>query len=476
MAIIGLQRRIREVGRIRIGVQTDTRSGKRAPKKLDRFRFTSPDRSVIEAAATIYGGSAQAWDNNGTPQWECISDATELRIALPPDPNDMAWSQFYETWGAGFAQKRCDGVRDTIRDRACDCDPEARTCKPTSRLSVLLPDIAGLGLWRLESHGYYAAVELAGAIDLIQQMAGAHSVIPARLRLELREVRRLVNNKPTVRKFAVPCIDLDVSIMGVRSIAVQVGGDPVLEAPETPALEAGWAPVPDPEPPEVLSVVEQVKEQTKPRAKPERANAAAPIPPTGRAPGRTKFCHLCGAAYGTEPLVRNPDPSEGGTFVHKACVDGGTESEASPVGGEPPEPVLVVDGGDGQPGVSTDASTEPVPAVARPAPSIPTAGPDHMTHGQHKKIMAMTAELFPVDPQKVTGPQANEYRRNVTLGICEALGTVGLTSRGDIDRATAIVLIDALEGIERGELRWDDDAGQLVDVETSAVIGFRRDT
>lgn len=465
MAIIGLQRRIREVGRIRIGVQTDTRSGKRAPKKLDRFRFTSNDRSVIEAAASIYGGTAQAWDNNGVNQWECISDATELRIALPPDTSDLAWSQYYEQWGAGFCQKRCDGVRDTIRDRACDCDPENRTCKPTSRLSVLLPDIAGLGLWRLESHGYYAAVELAGAIDLIQQMAGAHAVIPARLRLELREVRRLVNNKPTVRKFAVPCIDLDVSIMGVRSIALQVGGDPVLEAPETPALESGWAPVPEPEVPEVLSVVEQVKEATAPRARPQRSNAAAPLPATGRTPGRTKFCHLCGAAYGTEPLVRNPDPTDGTAFVHKACLEG---SEASPDGGEPPTPETVVDGGDGQPDAGIDAPVEPVPAAARPR------GTDPMSHNQHKKIMAMTAELWPVDPKEMTGPESNEYRKAITLGICEALGTEGLTSRSDIDRTTAVVLIDALEGIARGDLIWDNEAGQLIDNETLALIGFRK--
>ena len=474
MAIIGLQRRIREIGRIRIGVQADTRTGRRAPKKLDRFRFTSPDRSVIEAAAAIYGGEAQAWDNNGAAQWEVITDATELRIALPPDPSDMAWSQFYESWGGGFCQKRCDGVRDTIRDRACDCDPENRDCKPTSRLSVLLPDIAGLGLWRLESHGYYAAVELAGAIDLIQQMAGAHAVIPARLRLELREVRRLINNKPTVRKFAVPCIDLDVSIMGVRSIAMRVDGEPAaLEAPEVPEL--GWTPVPEVEPPAVLSVVEQVKEATTPKETKPRANAAAPLPATGRRAGATptaQFCHLCGAPYGAEALVRNPD-TDGNKFVHKGCVEHLTagEPETSPAGDEPPDPGPMADDGDGPPGGRNDAPTEPAPVVARP----PTPGPDHMTHGQHKKIMAMVAELFPVDPQQVTGPEANAWRRSLTLGICEALGTVGLTSRGDIDRATAVVLIDALEGIERGELRWNDEAGQLIDVETNAVIGFRRE-
>src|SRR4051812_35230845 len=89
MAIIGLQRRIREVGRIRMGVQVPTRTpGKRAPKKIDRFRFTSPDRSVIEAVAGVYGGVVHEWDNNGAGQWEVITDATELRIALPPNPAD----------------------------------------------------------------------------------------------------------------------------------------------------------------------------------------------------------------------------------------------------------------------------------------------------------------------------------------------------------------------------------------------------
>lgn len=471
--ILGLQRRIREIGRLRIGVQADTRTGKRAPKKLDRFRFTSPDRSVIEAAATIYGGTAVSWDNNGASQWECISDATELRIALPPDPSDMAWSQYYEQWAKGFCSHRCDGQYNTVRDQPCSCDPENRECKPTSRLSVLLPDIAGLGLWRLESHGYYAAVELAGAIDLIQQMAGAHAVIPARLRLELREVRRLINNKPTVRKFAVPCIDLDVSIMGVRNLAIRVGdAEAAIEAPEVPEL--GWAPVPEPERPEILSVEEQVKEATAPKQAAKRSNAAAPLPGTGRHRGSGRnvdtVCHLCGLAYGGAPLQRNPDPTDGGRFIHKACAE---DVETSPVGDEPPVAQPVADGGDGPPGGDAPSlPTEPVPAAARPRPAA--AGPDYMSHNQHKKIMAMTAELFPVDPQEVSGPDANTYRRHITLGICEALGTAGLTSRGDIDRATAVVLIDALEAIERGEMRWDEENEQLIDVQTNAVIGFRK--
>jgi hypothetical protein len=461
--ILDLQRRIREVGRIRIGVQADTRSGRKAPKKLDRFRFTSTDKSALEAIAKVYGGTVEPWENNGSAQWEVITPATELRIALPPDPADMAWSQWYETWAKGFCQKRCDGQRDIIRDRGCDCDPEDRTCKPTSRLSVLLPDVAALGVWRLESHGYYAAVELAGAIELIAQMAGVHSVIPARLRLEHREVRRLIDGKPTVRKFAVPCIDLDVSILAVRTIALKAGDD------DGPAeLPAGWQPVPEVELPEVLSVVEQVKEAEKPKpSAPRRANAAAPLPATGvdrrnpKAPD-ANVCVVCQKPYGTEPLAKNTT-GQGGRFIHRACQDA-PSSEASPVGdGSQQGPDVGADGGGGEASGPDVAPAEPTPAAARDK--------GRMSTGQRSKIMAMVAGLFPTD---LSNDEANIYRRNITLGICEALGSPGLISRSDIDGDLAQVLIDALEAIEAGQVEWQDDPGQLFDLTTGEIIGFRR--
>jgi len=138
MAIIGLQRRFREVGRIRMGVQVPTRSGKRAPRKLDHFRLTSPDRAVIEAVAVVYGGAPKEWDNDGVNEWEVTITASELRIALPPNVTDLGFSQFYEAWAKGYCTRRCDTVRDTVRDVACDCDPDDRMCKATTRLTVLL--------------------------------------------------------------------------------------------------------------------------------------------------------------------------------------------------------------------------------------------------------------------------------------------------------------------------------------------------
>jgi|GEM_PF-1753791 len=458
MAIIGLQRRFREVGRIRMGVQTTARSGRRVPKKIANFRLTSADQRVIEAAAATYGGTAKAWDNDGKDEFEVITTATELRIALPPNPTDLGFSQHYEQWANGYCTRRCNGERDGIHDRPCDCDPDDRMCKATTRLTVLLPDIAGLGTWRLESHGWNAAVELGGAVDLIEQLAGVRSIVPARLRLDQREKRKLVDGKAEVFKFAVPVIDLDVSIQGVRQLAATsfnaVGSVDDLSAIDAPST--GWKPVPAAEAPLALTVEAQVKEheQARPPAK-KRANAAAPLPPTGRPPrtaaqaaGTT--CDICGKDYGSESLVPNPDKSPGASrFVHRSHT-------AAETGG----------------GGTSDEAPAPPASPVEPAPT--GRPPDRMSPKMRAKSMAMLGKLFPVDATKMTGPEADDYRRQITIDICTALGSPGYTSRGDIDMATGKLLIDTLQAIEDGDVTFDVDTRVLSHTATGEPIGFSK--
>jgi hypothetical protein len=95
-------------------------------------------------------------------------------------------------------------------DQPCMCAVEKgdRKCKPTTRLTVMLPDIAGLGCWRLESHGFYAAVELSATAAMLEQATAQGQVFPARLRLEQR---RKVEDGQTIR-YAVPVIDIDVRL------------------------------------------------------------------------------------------------------------------------------------------------------------------------------------------------------------------------------------------------------------------------
>lgn len=211
MPILTLQRQMRELGRIRTGNQVSAGNGRRRPAKLDTFRLTSDSRELVDAAAEAYGGTVTPWDNNGSKEFEVITTVASLDIVVPPG---QPVSQWYEMWSGGGCQRRCDGVTNVLTMQPCECpaDVEQRlelakdgkACKATTRLNVMLPALPDLGVWRLESHGYYAAVELAGAAEILAMASATGRLIPARLRLDQREKK--VPGKPTNR-YAVPIIE-----------------------------------------------------------------------------------------------------------------------------------------------------------------------------------------------------------------------------------------------------------------------------
>lgn len=199
MPILELQSRMYERGRIRIG----EKGPKGQPQKLSRFRFTSAARENLVPIAAAYGGEVQDWTPaDGRKQYEVITNTTRIPILLPPNPV----TQWLELWSGGGCQRRCDGIRDVITDSPCVCgpDPETRQCKPTTRLNVVLRDMPGIGVWRLESHGWNAAVELPGLAAFV---AAADGMVPAFLTLE----ERISKQGGQTRKFMVPGIDVEVT-------------------------------------------------------------------------------------------------------------------------------------------------------------------------------------------------------------------------------------------------------------------------
>lgn len=237
--IITLQRQLREIGRIRIG-QTITTGGKRRPAKLDTFRITSPSRDIVEAAAGAYGGTVAPWED----QWEVVTTTAALDIAVPPG---QPVSQWYELWGGGGCLRRCDGVTNVLTDGPCECpqDTEERialaangqACKATTRLKVILPSLPDFGVFRLESHGYYAATELAGAAEVLAMATARGYLIEARLRLDQREKK--VPGKAT-QKYAVPVIEFVGTTMA--DLGLTAGSRLVIAAPDRPALPATTLP------------------------------------------------------------------------------------------------------------------------------------------------------------------------------------------------------------------------------------------
>ena len=257
--ILDIQKRLVEVGRIRMG----QKSAKGAPQKLETFRITSRDQARVTEVAAVYGGTVRPWaERDG--EYEVITATAELPILLLPGQALSAW---YELWSAGGCQRRCDGVTDVISDGPCVCDTEGNTrkCKPTTRLSVMLPEIPGLGVWRLESHGYYAAVELSATAGMLEQATARGQMFPARLRIDQRS--QVKDGKTT--RYAVPVIDIDVRLpdaLGGKPLS-----QPVLPAGYTPlaAIEAGVT---------VTDGLEAAARQADPKAVTSRS--AEPIGPT----------------------------------------------------------------------------------------------------------------------------------------------------------------------------------------------------
>lgn len=231
MPILDLQQRIRELGRIRIGQKVATSGGKTRPAKLNKFRLTSPSRELLEKVAAQYGGTVAPWapDEKAAGQFEVITEATRMPILVPHQPV----SQYYELWSGGGCQRRCDGVTELLKDRPCICgpDPQNRQCKPTTRLNVVLAEIPGVGVWRLESHGYYAALELPGVAELLAKAGG---YVPAHLGLEERTAKR---DGKTLR-WMVPTIDVDITPTALMSGG---GATPAAVGSQArAAIEAGW--------------------------------------------------------------------------------------------------------------------------------------------------------------------------------------------------------------------------------------------
>lgn len=316
MPILDLQQRMMEKGRIRLGhkVTGVTKAGKNytRPAKLETFKLTSADEATVHDAADLYGGQVEPF-NAG--EYGVVTDTVALNVILVP--GEMGWSQWREMWGNKVCHRRCDGVRETISDGPCQCpaDPaeraaqaaQGKACKDTTRLSVMLPDLPGLGLWRLESHGYYAATELAGTIAILSMLAPG-TLVRGRLLAEQRSVTRIApDGTVKTNNFVVPVLDLpDVRLSELVSPDGGVGVQ--LEAP----TRRGLTPVPVAELPEgprpsIAEQVAAVPEKPKPRK-----NAAAPLPATGLKPrkkmsggGDAGTVHPAGVASPGQPA---PDP------------------------------------------------------------------------------------------------------------------------------------------------------------------------
>lgn len=196
------QKQARELGRLRTGYSVPNQDPNKRPRpvKSKTWVLSSHSEHYVTAAAEAWGGKVERWQpqGNGAPQFRVITEAEQLEAILPPgDP----LSQANEMWNKGGCVRRCDGETEQISRHPCLCLAEHgpewhllrqdlytkdKVCAATSRLNVILPDMPDVGVWRVETHSWYAANELAGTVDMVLSGTGGKGLVPVTLRIEPR--------------------------------------------------------------------------------------------------------------------------------------------------------------------------------------------------------------------------------------------------------------------------------------------------
>lgn len=250
--LLDVQRRFRELGRIRMGAKATAQNGKTYPKKLGDWRLTSSNADLLAVAAEVYGGTVQEWTGAPTEgkQWELLTGTDRLDVLVPPgEPLSQNW----EMWSGGGCVRRCNGhVQQNDQPCACPADLATRSemsksggaCKATTRLSVVLPRIPDIGVWRMESHGMNAAVELPGTVDILRTALDGGALVPAQLRIDQRTSKK----DGETRHFIVPVLELPTV-----TTAELMGGSPAALNGPTRAIGSGGgespvSPLPQPVP------------------------------------------------------------------------------------------------------------------------------------------------------------------------------------------------------------------------------------
>jgi hypothetical protein len=230
----GVTPRVQEIGRIRMGEKS--KSG--YPVKLKTFRLTSNDRKVLEAAVALYGGEVKAWsDAPDEGMWQVTTAASELDILIPRALR--AVSQSWELWQGGTCERRCDGRTEQLSGSDCICGPARGSsdefCDVVTRLSVVLPRLPGLGVWRLDSGGWNAATTIPATLDFMLAL-DPRPMVPAVLRaVQASSKVRGDDGKVTTHRFVRPQLDAPGITIGQL---VGSGIEPVaqLDAGEQPSL------------------------------------------------------------------------------------------------------------------------------------------------------------------------------------------------------------------------------------------------
>lgn len=258
--VLDVQRRGQQLGRLRMGETLVSQKGNPYPARTDTFLFTTGSRYAAEIVGAKFGGQAGPWSVDPR-QFAVLTTETAIFVTIPP--RDGIVSQSYEMWNAGGAIRRCDSQRDEISGKPCSC-PHAedtgnadevanmalrraelaklnppQACKLTTRISVMIPDLPGLGVWRLDTHSYYAAVEIGDQAELMETARDQGVFLRAMLRIDQR--KRIAGGK--TKSYPVPVLEILDTFRDLVTGVLAAGPSAAVLQPGKPvaALTAGPA-------------------------------------------------------------------------------------------------------------------------------------------------------------------------------------------------------------------------------------------
>jgi hypothetical protein len=209
---ISERRRMRRIGKVRLGKKTENSSGKEYPVALDHFNFEdAPD------LISMYGDNCKEIDvmipNENVdaffPQERkcyrtsglfCRGDgenATRVNVGLSDgDKNSKAVPKGQPLDPEGMGHIKEQGMKVDVGDMydlPCsgeDCHfTEKKLCKPIGRFLFLVPNAPKIGIFEISTTSYNSIVELNSAIDTIRGVAGRISMIPLKLKLVPKDAK-----------------------------------------------------------------------------------------------------------------------------------------------------------------------------------------------------------------------------------------------------------------------------------------------
>jgi hypothetical protein len=147
-------------------------------------------------------------------------------------------------WTAGGCARRCDSQVEQISGGPCLCphaeDPSdaeeaaraalrradmarknpPQACHLITRVNVMIPDLPGLGVFRLDTSSYYAAVEIGDAAMLMQAARDQGVFLSAVLRIDQRQ--RVAGGQ--TKKYPVPVLEITSTFRQIVSGELAAGG------------------------------------------------------------------------------------------------------------------------------------------------------------------------------------------------------------------------------------------------------------